>query len=434
MKRICALLLCLLMLMSGVTALAEDFHPEWTWPEEGTELSGEIITWCEGDYLEKGAADFNKYYPNIKVTYVNIPWSEYWKKVLMTLSAGEELPDIMQFEQGYRGAQLAVDEWEELTREPYNLDVEAIADTVLPICVGEDGRICTIQFDNCVGGIAYDRYLMKEYFGISEPEEVEAVFATWEDYYEKARELHEKSNGTITMWTGVSECFRAAEAMTIKEKLVIDNKLNTEQIHECLRIVQNFVETGAVGKIEQYSPAWNASWSTGRNLFYPCASYVPSYNIAPNDPEGVKIGRWGLIAGPNGGGFVQGGTGLAIPKGKSEEQKKLAWTFIRFMCQSNEGATSWMINNNGVPSYKPAYDLPAVEVESPLFGGQQIVKKFVEIAENPNTAARPICYYDAVVFEVLNQVVVDLAKGKGADETYQKFLDELMLKYPELTL
>lgn len=432
LRSFCMTILVLMLVSMLGTGLAETFHPEWTWPEEGTTIKGEIETWCEGDYLEKGAADFNKYYPDVKVKYVSIPWSEYWKKILITLSSNAELPDIMQFEQGSRGIQLAIDEWEVLTDAPYNLNPDDIAPTVLPIIKNEKGEITCVQFDNCVGGIAYNRDLAQEYFGVSEPEDMEKIFTSWDVYVEKAKEVNEKSGGKVTTWCGVGDVFSAASGIFMKEPFVVDKKLNLEgSVLKSFELVEQMVKSGGIGKMDIYSPAWNASFSSGNNIFYGCASWVPPYTLQPNDPDGK--GRWGLMAAPDGGGYVQGGTALAIPKRKSDEKKKLAWTYIRFMALSNEGAISWMTNNAGVPAYLPSYTLPEISIPNEWFRGQPIIEKYMEITKNPLTTSRPITYYDAVIQEICNSVMKDIAKGSTAEEAYAKVMREVLAKYPELS-
>ncbi len=89
MKRILGIILAIMMIASfAVTAMAEP----------NTELSGEISIWVWGDYEEKGAKDFNEYYPNIKVNYVFIAQDEYPTKLQSAIVSGLELPDIALLE------------------------------------------------------------------------------------------------------------------------------------------------------------------------------------------------------------------------------------------------------------------------------------------------------------------------------------------------
>lgn len=79
MKRIIGIILTVMLLVSmAVTAAAEP----------NTDLSGEISIWVWGDYEEKGAMDFNQYYPNIKVNYVFIAQDEYPTKVQSAIVSG----------------------------------------------------------------------------------------------------------------------------------------------------------------------------------------------------------------------------------------------------------------------------------------------------------------------------------------------------------
>ena len=79
-----------------------------------TDLQGEITVWSWGNYEKDGAADFNKFYPNINVTFVMVPGSDYLKKLQIAVASGGELPDVVQLEKTPRGKEFTLDAWERL--------------------------------------------------------------------------------------------------------------------------------------------------------------------------------------------------------------------------------------------------------------------------------------------------------------------------------
>lgn len=98
----------------------------WDFEAEPVEIS--VMSFFASDNLEveQGVVDaFEEAYPNIKVSYENISFSDYFT-VVTTLAAGNDLPDVlaMNFEEEARYADLGV--LEDLTpfieKENFNLD------------------------------------------------------------------------------------------------------------------------------------------------------------------------------------------------------------------------------------------------------------------------------------------------------------------------
>ena len=80
-SRALAAVLIGLCCIAGLSAQAAD-----------TKLKGEISHWVWGDYEIKGAADFSKFFPNVKVNYVTIGTADYMRKLQTTAAAGGEMP------------------------------------------------------------------------------------------------------------------------------------------------------------------------------------------------------------------------------------------------------------------------------------------------------------------------------------------------------
>ncbi|MDF2989038.1 MAG: sugar transporter substrate-binding protein, partial [Eubacterium sp.] len=66
--------------------------------QAGGTLKGEITQWVWGDYEKKGAVDFNKSFPDIKVNYVMVPQNDYFKKLQTTAASNGEMPDVANLE------------------------------------------------------------------------------------------------------------------------------------------------------------------------------------------------------------------------------------------------------------------------------------------------------------------------------------------------
>ena len=401
---------------------------------EDPSLSGEITVWNWGDYEERGTSKFNEYFPNIKVNYVQSDAAEVLQKVITTLASGGELPDIVCMESGMRGQFMAMeDAWEKLDAEPYNVNKEDLLDWAVPLCTNDAGDLLCVQVDDCVGGWAYDRDLTMKYFGISEPEEMEERFQTLDDYLEAAKIVAEQGDGTDVMFSGGGDLFDALIGLYTEKPWVTDGKLTIdESIKKVYEYMDEIIATGTVGTLQQWTPAWNASWSEGHTIFTGCPTWYQSYVLKENDTD--SDGRWGLIT-PPGGGYSNGGTAYGIPQSIDDHQKELAFAWIKYLTLTEEGAENFYEAHTTPTLYKPVYDTDLYDGEAdPFFGGQNIMAKYIEIANNPKTQARQLTKYDASIKNANDGIVIRMAEGEiNAEEAYQELVSAALAAAPELS-
>lgn len=395
-----------------------------------TELSGEITQWVWGDYEIRGAADFNKYYPNIKVNYVSIPSDEYEQKILTTVATGGELPDVINIESAARGQISNMDILERLDAEPYNLKVDDMLPIGIPLVTNTKGEIVSVQVDNCVGGYAYDRNLAKKYFGTDDPEEMEKMFQTLDDYVEKSKIVGE--SGEDYMFASVDDAYSAVSPLFADEAFVTDGKLTMDNsILPTYEFIEKLVVNKAVGPYVEWTPAWYTSFASNHVVFYQAPAWFISFMMKPNDPD--SVGKWGFIT-PPGGGFSNGGTSYGIPKGAKEENKELAWTYINWLTMSQEGAKSFYKAHATPTLYAPAYDTDLYAGEpDPYFGGQNVTAKIMEISQNVNTKARPVTTYDLTIKDSNAQSMRYLELGVSAAEAYARLKAEVLDMAPDLS-
>jgi len=394
-----------------------------------TELEGEITQWVWGDYESRGAADFNKYYPNIKVNYVAVPDGEYNQKVMTALAVGTDLPDIVNIESGPRGQFLNMDGvWERLDVAPYNLDPDELLPIAKSLTSNAAGEILCVQVDNCIAGIVYDRNLAKKYFGTDDPEEMEEIFSSLDVMLEKSAEV---GAGGDYMFASVDCAYSVVSGLFIEEPVVLNGKLNTDvSILPTYEFIEGLVANNAAGPYIQWSPAWHTSFTTGDVLFYRGPAWFISHMMKPNDPD--SEGRWGLMT-PPGGGFNDGGTAYAIPQQIDEKQKELAWTYIKWLTMSQEGAESFWKAHHTQTLYAAAYETDLYEGEpDPFFAGQNATAKLNEIAEHPDTTASIMTEHDSLLGGPNGHGLRDLEDGMSAKEAYEKYVNAILEIAPEI--
>ena len=395
-----------------------------------TELSGEITEWVWGDYEIRGASEFNKYYPNIKVNYVSVPSDEYEQKILTALSTGTELPDVVSIESAARGQFNNMDVWEVLDAEPYNLDRDDLIPIAISLITNAKDEIVCMQVDNCVSGYAYDRNLAEKYYGVSEPEEMEALFPSLESLVEQSKVIGD--GGTDFMFAGVDDAYSAIFEIYHKEPVVVDGKLNTAaSVLPTYQLIEKLVSNKALGPYVEWTPSWYTSFASDNVLFYRAPAWFISFMMKPNDPDSAD--KWGLIS-PPGNGFNAGGTAYAIPKGAKEENKELAWAYIKWLTASQEGAESFYAAHATQTLYAPSYDTDLYNGEpDPFFAGQNVTEKLNEISASPTTTGSVMTEYDFAMKNANAQALRDLEIGKSADEAYARFEEMMLELLPEIT-
>lgn len=420
MKRTLGLILALMMVLSlfASNVFAEAITPD-------TSLSGEITHWVWGDYEQKGASDFNKYYPNIKVNYVFIPQDEYTTKLQTAVASGLDLPDVVNLEMTPRAMFLDFDAWERLDAEPYNLNKDELAPFSVPLITNPRGEITSVQIDNCVGGYVYNRELAKKYCGTDDPAEMEKLLPTLDSLVELSKKVATDSNGQEFLYSGVDDAFMAAFGLYTTDPMVTDGKLTLDSsflpaYEFCAKLVAN----NAVNKYMQWTPAWNTAFSQNNIMFYPGPSWYISFVVKANDPD--SVGKYGFMT-PPGGGFSWGGTSYSIPKSISPEQKKLAWTYIKWFTMSVEGNRNFVTAQHTPTLYLPSFETDMYSnMTDPYFAGQDVMAKLLEISQNPKTSVRPMTKYDSRIMEVHNQVLRQIEQGMSAQEALDMLKSEAL--------
>lgn len=391
------------------------------------ELKGEFVLWTWEPEHQTALAAFNAKYPNIKMKRVQVAAEDMAQKLQTTIASGGELPDVVRIERGQKARIFSMDILENLEAEPYFADAGKLFDYDIA-AFSMNGNLVAIPDDMSVAGLAYIRSLAKEYFGTDNPEEMEHLLNNWDVFIEKGMEITAKSGGKVKMFPslgGVYDILKGQRA----ESYFDGDKMNVRQVKETVTRLVQFRDSGIVDKLDQWTPAWNASFATDKYMFTVSPVWMPQYVIGPNDKED---GRWALMVAPE-GGFIRGGSSHGIPKGAKNAE--LAWKWIEFTSMTQEGAEAQ--KTDGVfTHYRDAYkDESFSRWTWRNFGDQDIGHKFfvdisavtTDVAENLN---------DQVLDEVMNIVIQTLSKDNsfGVDQAMDRIGKELKAKMPAIVI
>jgi multiple sugar transport system substrate-binding protein len=389
------------------------------------DYKGEFILWSWEPEHPTALAAFNKKYPNIRMKVVNVAAGDILTKLQTTVASGGDLPDVIRIERDSKVKIFDMDIFENLEEEPYMAEPSLLFDFDYET-FSNDGHLIAIPDDMSISGLAYIKDLTKQYFGTDNPEELEAMFPDWNTFLEKGKEVVQQSEGKVKLFPGLGDVYTVIRGQR-KESYFEGDKLNTNVLQSIITSLVEFRDSGTIDKLDQWTPAWNASFGQSNYIFAMAPIWMPQYVIAPNDKADA---RWGLMI-PPAGGYIKGGSSHAIPK--EAKNKELAWKWIEFSSLSQEGAEA--LKADGVfTHYKKAYDDPAFSNWTwPNFGAQDIGEKFfVDIAAVTTDVSENV--NDIVLADAMNIVLQTLAKDKsfGVDQAMDRIKKEIKAKEPKI--
>jgi multiple sugar transport system substrate-binding protein len=429
-------LVCAMMMIAVVLSGCGSSKEEGASQPQGTAASGSgndpvtitIWGWDKAQY-EATMPAFNKKYPNIKFQFVDVAAKDYLKKIQTSVAAGSDLPDIIWGEAGFRGALYELNVLDNLEGAPYNFDKSKLLDFEIPLLQNNKGELTGLEQSGSPGALAYKRNLAKQYFGTDDPDQLSTMFPDWKTFVEKGKEVTDKSGGKVSMLGGLMDAYTILyDQMSVP--IVDGNAVNTTEFSKLLTSIQNMRDAKTDGKLDMWSPTWNASYAQDNVIFYPAANWSTSFVIKPNDKN--STGRWGVMV-PPAGGYAYGGTSISIWKGS--KHKDAAWKYVEWLFGSEEGAKE---------SFKAGYMIPLKSVykdpsatstgADAYFGGQDLGKFWVEKVF-PTMKAKPVTKYDQDIYNASSLIMQAFMQDPSfkADVALDKWKQELKKNHPEIT-
>lgn len=102
-----------------------------------------------------------KTHPNIKIEATTVAFSDYFTKIQQAIASGSELPTMVQQSctliENYK--ELGI--FEDLTKDPYNVDPDKFFDFIKGRAMTDDGALIGIEQSVSPSAIAYKRDLAK---------------------------------------------------------------------------------------------------------------------------------------------------------------------------------------------------------------------------------------------------------------------------------
>ncbi|MGW6552857.1 ABC transporter substrate-binding protein [Streptomyces sp. NPDC055051] len=334
---------------------------------------------------------FNRTYPGIKVTVLDVGNPAIWEKITAGMNAGgTDLADVLHIGVDYLPGYL--DKFPGLIADLGPLGAGAYHDafakglwgTVCP-----DGkRINALPWEANSGGFYYRTDVFEE-AGV----DVNAI-GTWDDAIEAGKTIKVKTGKTLL---GIDKSASQADSANLFQMLLqlqgvmffnLDGHI-TLHGPEAVRAMTIIKTMNDAGLVSDLSGGWNSligSIRKGIDAVLPCPTWFGGI-IEETVP--AEAGKWGVRLPPavrRGGSQAAtvNSTHLAV-SGKSHHQGA-AWRFIEFVLTRPESQVAIYKAKGIAPALIKAYDDPVFHTPSTFFSGQKRGEIFLEALKAPSPA------------------------------------------------
>jgi multiple sugar transport system substrate-binding protein len=379
--------------------------------------------WDVSNFAQPLMDKYHELHPNVTFEPTAVEWGDMIPKTQQALASGSELPTIIPMDLGLLGVWKNMDIFEDLTQ--YGLDVSKYNPALMASTTDDNGKVFGLHEAVNPAAIAYKRDLAEKYLGTSDPDEIQAMLQSYDDYIKVGTKIKEASGGKAFMFhsgQAIAEWFYFASTTPN----AVDGNINaTAKYTEIMDLLTSFRDAGIVDTYQNGTPEGNATYADDSHIFYPCPDWAVSYYIQANDPDGAARGNWGLIMAPQ--GYQHGGAAMGITSASSDAQKKAAYDFITWAISSEEGATI-MRDTAGYITHDSTINTGdfAKRSDEAVFGGEDISTLFYKTIAGRIEIATPSAY-DGNITDVRNDIAQQVMNDSSMDTAtaVQAAIDEL---------
>lgn len=343
----------------------------------------ELDFWVFGaTNYEDLAAEYEKQNSGIKIKVKTSETEEHHNSLFNALSAGSGAPDIVMIE---------VDQFDRLKQAQdrfvnlYDLGAKDIQDKYLDwkwkMGENSDGDFL-FGLPTDIGPKAmYYRIDVFEEAGLpTDPDEVEALIQTVDDFIEVGKQIKEKTGKP--MLDSMEMAYRAVidgaeESFFDKDgNLLIENPGNS--VREAFDFAVELDSLGLVGEYTMWTPEWGNAVNNGEFAIELGAAWLKGW-MAGNAPDAKGMFRVATLPEELAGNW--GGSYIAIPS--ETKHKEEAYKFIEWMLSPENQLESFKSEAGLFPSAVDVYEMEEFKnTEDEFFGGQSTAQYFAKAAED----------------------------------------------------
>lgn len=358
-------------------------------------------------------------YSDVDVKAEVIKDSNDYKEKLKKALESDNGPDIFVCDADYAREyfdsdySLAVNElgidYNELTNM-YNYTLQFACDS--------DNIIKGLAWQACPSGVIYNRDLMQQYFGVSEPADVAPYFESWDKFLETARKVNADSEGKVKAVSGTDDIWRAY-LNTRSTGWIENGKLNIDPVmKDYFSFGKTLHDEGLTFGTKQFDASWKMNAANGACLSYFGPMWLGRVSLELSEEKNPSNGHWGMVKGPS--SSYWGGSWIMVNK-KSKLKASCA-QIIRDITLNEDNLRSISESGDFVNSVSIMTDRSDDEGYAVKWlGGQNPAGLLLEVASgiNYSTVGRnDLVINDA--FKLASQAYFD-GKYESVDEALEAF-------------
>lgn len=268
---------------------------------------------------------WNEEFPGLVTKYSDIEYdlettesNTYQTKLDTVLASGEDAPDLFVCDADYASKYMNSDntiainslgiDYSELTGM-YNYTLQFATD--------DSNVIKGLAWQACPCGVFYNRTIADTYFGVSEPEDVQQYFESWDAFMTMARDLAAASNGEVKAVSGTDDIWRAylnsrSQGWIVDGEVVVDPVMA-----DYFDLAKQLYDEQLTFETSQWGDVWTANMSNESVLSYWGPMWLARFSMGLQPGEdgtasNPTSGNWGLVNAP--GNFYWGGTWMMASK------------------------------------------------------------------------------------------------------------------------
>lgn len=391
---------------------------------EETDGDGKVTLdfWVFGSAgYEELAEQYMKENPDVKINVNFTEMNDLHNNLFTSISAGSGAPDLTMIEISQIAKFLeASDKFYNL----YDYGAEEVKDLYLDWkwkqAESVDGNFL-LGLPTDIGPTAmFYRVDVFEEAGLpTDPAEVAELISTWEDYYEVAKIIKEKTGKLMSdspelVFNSVRD--QAPEQyFNENDELIIET---SPYVKEAYDFATKMIQEGYVGQNSLWTPEWGNAMAEGSYATLLAPSWMVA-NIKGNAPDAGS--KWAVTTMPEGAGNW-GGSYIAIPKESKHPEE--AYAFAKWLVSPENQYVSF-VNNGLFPSAPEVYEKEDfVNFSDEYFGGQNTAEIFAKAAES----VKPVYMgknYAIVNTELVNALINVATNGTDPQKEWDDAVERI---------
>lgn len=340
---------------SGGSTQTSDASSNGPGKDDSSDLSGDLTValWdaSAAEVLNETISEFNKHYPNVKITVNLTPWSDYWTS-LQTSLAGGAGPDVFWMngpnvhKYSSLGQLKPLDEFlarDGISKADYN-------DSLISLYSVNDTLYGMPYFSDVVA-LYYNKKLFDD-AGVPYPDET----WTWDTLRDNAKKLTDESKGIFGYIAptggqiGYYNLIHQAGGYVISEDMK-KSGFDTPEALEAIQFMLDlmYADKSSPNAFQQLETPATELFASGRLAMFPAVSpNTKTFYEALGDNLGIAM----LPAGKQKAAIVHG---IAWVMNGNTKHEEAAWTFMKFLAR-DVGQLHYAKIGAGTPALKSAWD------------------------------------------------------------------------------